>query len=51
MLSAFGFSALLFSFVALAIMNPENVYPTTNPEGQLIYDEDIAAKVSESNVI
>ena len=44
-LSAFGFSAFLFSFLALAIMNPENEDPTMLPNGHRIYSEEIALRV------
>ena len=45
-LSAFGFSALIFSFISLAIMNPDNISPTQMPDGNLIYSAEIAERVS-----
>ena len=45
-LGAFGFSAFVFSFVALAVMNPDNEDPIILPNGHLIYSEEVASRVS-----
>ena len=45
-LGAFGFSSFIFSFVALALINPDNEQPTMLPDGHLIYSPEIASRVS-----
>ena len=45
-LGAFGFSSFIFSYLALSIINPDNVSPSKLPDGHLIYSEEIAEKVS-----
>ena len=45
-LGAFGFGAFIFSFVAQAIVNPDNEQAEELADGRLIYAPDIAARVS-----
>ena len=44
-LGAFGFGAFIFSFIALSIVNPENVAAEKLADGRLMYSAEIAARV------
>ena len=44
-LGAFGFGAFVFSFVAQAVVNPDNVAAELLPDGKLIYPPEIAERV------
>ena len=45
-LAGFGFGSFVFSFVAIAIVNPDNEAPYELPNGNLVYSEEIALRVS-----
>ena len=45
-LGAFGFSSFIFSFIASAIINPNNEQPMQLSDGNIIYSPEIAARVS-----
>ena len=46
-MGAFGFGAFIFSFLALAVINPDNSKPEKQPDGSLMYSAPIAEKVSQ----
>ena len=46
-LSAYGFSSVIFSFMSLAYINPENADPDLLPDGNLIYSKEISARVPD----
>mmetsp|Transcript_34732 Transcript_34732/g.53323 ORF Transcript_34732/g.53323 Transcript_34732/m.53323 type:complete len:126 (-) Transcript_34732:685-1062(-) len=41
--SGFGIGALLFSFIAKAVVNPENLNKVTSPDGDQLYPEEVGA--------
>ena len=45
-LGAFGFSSFIFSFIASAIINPNNEQPMQLSDGNIIYSPEIATRVS-----
>ena len=49
-MGAFGFGAFIFSFLALAVINPDNVKPEKQPDGSLMYSPDISERVSSLSV-
>ena len=44
-LGAYGFSGFIFSFISLAVVNPDNIDPQYLPNGDMIYSTAIVSRV------